>query len=212
MASGKGWYGEPVAEAIKGLRACHGLVLYPGRYNFYYLPRSKLVLSAEELEPKDVMLQRHRDELLGALQLTHEDLEANRRGQLTRRQADSWRTDVWVTVLFALLLASLAGAAWFFSGHPSATLIFGLWAAIIGYRSLISSRRHRVLAFRGQLLSKDIGPEERSHLCFSGHGIQKLFQLEWSINERVTTLVIVGANYAVYYTGGKVAVAVEPVE
>lgn len=67
------------------------LDLLPGRYRFYYLGRVRWILSAEKLsgELSDLL-----PALEWAFRFIPEDLEANRRGELTERQAKILRRDV----------------------------------------------------------------------------------------------------------------------
>ncbi len=67
------------------------LDLLPGRYRFYYLGRVRWILSAQRLsgELSDLL-----PPLSWAFGFTQEDLDANRRGELTERQARTLRSDV----------------------------------------------------------------------------------------------------------------------
>lgn len=103
----------------------HKIALIPGRYRFYFLPRSKFLLSAESLEPVQIEMAEdaaaiithpltpNPDNALSTLMQTfrfnENDLQQNRAGRLTGRQQLRilWRTSSYVA--FLLVVCFVAG-------------------------------------------------------------------------------------------------------
>jgi hypothetical protein len=70
-------------ESLYGLS---GLALMPGSYRLFIAAESRLLVNAEPLEPTEVYLSRHRAALDASFGTDREDLQANRRGELSERQ------------------------------------------------------------------------------------------------------------------------------
>jgi hypothetical protein len=210
------------SDTISGLVEGKGAVGLPGPYRFYYLPRSRLVLSGDPLEAEVVMRGRHRVELAGVQAragISSDDVILNRAGYASRRQRRLVRSDALIGVIGILALA-IAGAVNLLDslmqasgrlehvgyGVALSALALGLGWAI---RAFVQERREtRVIALDGTFAGVTFGYDDSLPAGFElqldggGHARFSSFDPKMKPIDCVVEHLVEGARYRVYCMRG----------
>lgn len=217
-------YGAPRRLRFPGLGKSP---LPPGRFRFYYLPHSGIILSAEPLvddpdegppplAPLDAARSAPRD-LPSILAAVHghsvEAFERNRLGQLDPSQAGALRRRVAQETLVGAFLFCLPFGLWFLvggSGLLGLALIgmlslFGVWFFFAAYRHLAEIRAGRVDILEGVVIT-EMRRSDKSVGYYYRVGDQR-----FSVSNKAYDALIDGRSYRVYYMPrSRTLVGIEP--
>ncbi|MBI4492652.1 MAG: hypothetical protein HY690_07665 [Chloroflexi bacterium] len=208
-----------VAASAKGLRSVYGpLNLMPGRYQFYLLPGSRYLLSADPLDTPQVSCAALTGVLGQVLGFTKDDLAANREGRISPAQATRLRSRAIQTGLLAtVFLAVFVGAfVLAFTFRSTWYLVsFGIWLLIslLVLPSMIHYSMDRLRERHGSIASvrghgsKDFRRNSRALIksyVVSGK--------RFDVSGRAYDAMVEGEAYRVHYTPiGETILSVEAI-
>jgi hypothetical protein len=202
---------QAAGEPLSGIDDGKAVGLVPGMYRFWYLPRSRRVLSAEQqtlFEPGA-----SRADLQAALARANgfrlEDLERNRLGWISTRQ----RT-VLVRQMLGLLVSTVAvvsGAVWqlplLIQSSPWGYLLLAAVLAGLIFparRRWLEVREGRVAALEGEVQPEEVDWDGVSYAYV-------LDQQRFRVDSVAYRVLIPGRRYRLYYLPrGKQLVSIEP--
>lgn len=100
-----------IAASVRGMRSIFGVLNeLPGRYQFYLLPGSRYLLSAEPLDTPEVSREALTDILGRVFQFSNEDLASNIEGHLSPTQERRLRSQAILTGLVLVIFLSILGS------------------------------------------------------------------------------------------------------
>ncbi len=197
----QGYIARVAGQLLRGIDGSKTVRLEPGMYHFYYLPRSRRILSAEpqaRLEPGGPQ-----DDLLLALARAHrfslDDLNLNRQGLLSRRQRAVlgrkllfWLVacPVVVVIITLLQLHQLLQAG--FGAFMSEGLLLALLLAL-AYPRWRELREGRVAALEGYGQPDKHTSKGRTSYYY------KLGRQQFDVSSVAYRTLVPGMRYRLYY-------------
>jgi hypothetical protein len=212
FAGSSGYVARVSGQPLRSLNGSKSVGLAPGAYHFYYLPRSRRVLSAERqthLEPDSPQAG-----LLLALAQAHgfrlEELDANRQGLVSSRQRS--RLVRGLLFLFVVMLALVVVSIWqvdlLLQNSPWGFLVLGGFLALLliaTYRRWLDLLEGRVAMVEGFVQRVEESSDDSSSYYYV------VGKQRFSVNSAAYVALVPGERYHLYYLPhSKKLVSVEP--
>ncbi len=227
VASKKGYVVQTMGKSVRVVG--YKLDLIPGPYRFFYLPQSRLLLSAEKLNApskgKDVAVGYEAIKLMMSrvFKFTEEELGVNRGRKLSPRQQQRLLRDGGLyaaAALFTFLFAFLALSS---SATPNETpttiawqplllsLFLGALGIYLGRQAWLHIRDAQngvATQLEGKItLRVNVGLRQGAQIYYLIH------DQEFSVPVKAHTALVEGLNYRLHYTPhAKKVLSVEPLE
>ncbi len=196
-----------IVASVNWLRSIYGPIdVLPGRYQFYLLPGSRYLLSADPLDTPEMSRAALTDVLGRVFKFTPDDLAANREGRIAPAQATRFRSSAIQTgLLAAVFLAILVGAAVLAVTFPSAWYLaaFGMWFLICLFvlPSMIHYSIDRLRESHDQVAMVQ-GPGEKTFRSRRAAVIKSYLinDQRFDVSGHAYNAMVDGEMYRVYYT------------
>ncbi len=229
-------YGAPRRLRLVEIRK---QALAPGRYRFYYLPASGVVLSAESLGDDEGMVlptlarldsapeapSDLRSVLAAVFDHDVQAFESNRIGLLDPAQAQKLRQRSVRTAIMGVLLAVVPWVVIYYGfgvdnlvvvGFAGMFSLFGLFSLRSAARYTAEARAGRVEVLEGVVTSimrrKSDGESQSTHYYYCVASEDRLGDQEFSVDQKAYNALVDGLRYRLYVTPrSRTLIGIEPV-
>jgi hypothetical protein len=213
FSNSAGYHARVFGQTLAALDGDRTLSLAPGLYRFYYLPRSRRILSAERqmlFEPGGPKAGL-REALSRANNFRMDELDTNRQGGLSARQR--FRVMRGLAFLLVILVALVVGAAWQFP----LLLRYSPWGFLIGglilfgllvatYQRWLDLLEGRAAMLEGFVQATEHSSEDSNTYYY------ELDKERFTVTSAAYRALIPGERYRLYYLPhSKKLLSIEPV-